>query len=351
MVIKNWSALETRQVGTKGQTIPTSLIIAAFFGFLLVVYLIIESGVAQIVHAMLVIGWWLLPITLYHLVPLTFSALSWRELLPVSSRPDVINVIWIRWIRESINALLPVAAIGGDIASVRLAHLRGVPSTQAAASMVVDTTVGVVTQLIFVVAGVGLLLIRSTERSALVVAASILISTGVLLVAIAAFVVVQHRGLFAGSANLARRLLPERWLSAFAASASAIDEAVVAAYRSGWGILRAHLLRLVGWAAGAGEIWLVMQSLGHPVGTVDAFILESLGSGVRAAVFMVPGALGALEASFVLFGALFGMPAETALAMSLSKRVRELALGLPGLFVWHWIEGRNFLRRREPEPR
>jgi uncharacterized membrane protein YbhN (UPF0104 family) len=66
---------------------------------------------------------------------------------------------------------------------------------------------------------------------------------------------------------------------------------------------------------------------------------------------MIPGALGALEASFVLFGALFGMPAETALAMSLSKRVRELALGLPGLFVWHWIEGHNFLRRREPKSR
>jgi putative membrane protein len=351
MVIKNWSALKTRQVRTRGQSIPISLIIAAFFGFLLVVYLIIASGAAQVVHAMLVIGWWLLPITLYHLVPLTFSALSWRELLPVSSRPDTINVIWIRWIRESINSLLPVAAIGGDIASVRLAHQQGVPSAQAAASMVVDTTVGVVTQLIFVVAGVGMLLMRSTERSALVVAGSILISTSVLLVAIAAFVVVQHRGLFAGCANLARRLLPGRWLSAFAASASAVDEAVVAAYRSGWGILRAHLLRLVGWAAGAGEIWLVMQSLGHPVGTVDAFILESLGAGVRAAVFVVPGALGALEASFVLFGALFGMPAETALAMSLSKRVRELALGLPGLFVWHWIEGHKFLRRHEPEPR
>jgi putative membrane protein len=351
MVIKNWSALETRHVQTRGQIIPISLIIAAFFGFLLVVYLIIASGAAQVAHAMLVIGWWLLPITLYHLVPLTFSALSWRELLPVSSRPEASNIIWIRWIRESINSLLPVAAIGGDIASVRLAQLQGVPSTQAAASMVVDTTVGVVTQLIFVIAGVGMLLTRSTERNALVVAGSVLISTGVLLVAITAFIVVQHRGLFAGSAKLACRLVPERWMSAFAVRASAIDDAVVSAYRSGWSILRAHLLRLVGWAVGAGEIWLVMQSLGHPVGTVDAFVLESLGAGVRAAVFMVPGALGALEASFVLFGALFGMPAETALAMSLSKRVRELALGLPGLFVWHWVEAHYLLRGREPNPR
>ncbi|MGB6350929.1 MAG: lysylphosphatidylglycerol synthase domain-containing protein, partial [Pseudolabrys sp.] len=129
--------------------------------------------------------------------------------------------------------------------------------------------------------------------------------------------------------------------------ASAIDDAVVATYRNRFAFLRANLLRLVGWAAGTGEIWLVMQFLGQPLGVLDAFILESLSSGVRAAAFMVPGALGALEGGFVLFGALFGLPAETALAISLSKRVRELILGLPGLFVWHWIEGHYLLRRSE----
>ena len=315
------------------------------------VYLVIESGAAQVAHAMGVIGWWLLPITLFHLVPLSFSALSWRQLISPSSSPGTVTLIWIRWIRDSINSLLPVAGIGGDIASVRLAHLQGVPGAQAAASMVVDTTIGVATQLIFVMSGVGLLLMRSTERSALLLAWVVLIGTGVFIALIAAFVLVQHRGLFVGFTNLARRLVAEKWLSAFAASASAIDDAVAAAYRSGWSILRATILRLIGWAAGAGEIWLVMQSLGHPLGMLDAFTLESLSSGVRVATFMVPGALGALEGGFILFGALFGLPAQTALAISLSKRVRELALGLPGLFVWHWIEGHYLLRRSESKAR
>jgi uncharacterized membrane protein YbhN (UPF0104 family) len=66
---------------------------------------------------------------------------------------------------------------------------------------------------------------------------------------------------------------------------------------------------------------------------------------VRAVAFMVPGALGVLEASYIVFGGLFGLSAETALALSLSKRVRELALGVPGLMVWQWIEGRHLLRR------
>ena len=329
-----------------------SLIIGGACGFLLVVYLIIASGAADVAHSMLVIGWWLLPITLFHLVPLALSALSWRELLPPPSRPHVITIFCIRWIRESINSLLPVASIGGDIAGARLSRLRGVPGVQAAASMVVDTTIGAATQLIFVMSGAALLLLmRSTERSAVVVASTVLIGTGVFFVAIAAFIMCQHRGLFGGSAKLARRLLPQQWLSVVAAGASAIDDAVVASYRAGSVILGAGVLRLIAWVVEAGEIWLVMQALGQPVGILDALILESLSSGVRAAAFMLPGGLGALEGGLVLVGALFGLPADTALAISLSKRVRELALGVPGLLVWHWIEGHYLLRRSEPEAR
>jgi putative membrane protein len=323
------------------------VIIAALCGFLLVVYLIIASGAADVAHAMLVIGWWLVPISLFHLIPFSFSALSWRELYPVAARPHAITLVWIRWIRESINSLLPVAGVGGDIASVRLARMRGVPGAQAAACMVVDITVGAATQLIFVMSGVALLLLRSTERSTLVVVSAMLIGTAILAAGITAFVMCQHRGLFVGSAKLARRLLPKAWLSEFTAGASAIDAAVLAAYRAGPRMLRAGVLRLIGWAAGAGEIWLVLQALGQPLGVIDAFILESLGSGVRAAAFMLPGALGALEGGLVLFGALFGLPADTALAISLSKRVRELAWGVPGLFVWHWIEGHYLLRRND----
>jgi putative membrane protein len=235
--------------------------------------------------------------------------------------------------------------LGGDIAGARLAYQRGVPGAQAAASMVVDTTVGVTTQLIFVVAGTTLLIIR--EHAAAPAARALLIAIGVLAAAVATFVRLQYRSMFFRFANLARRLSHGKRTSDFAGSASAIDEVVLATYRRGFALLRANLLRLVAWAAGAGEIWLVMYFLSRPIGTTDAFVLESLTSGVRAVAFMVPGALGAFEGGFVLFGALLGLPAEMALAVSLSKRVRELLLGLPGLLVWQTVEGRYLLGRGE----
>jgi putative membrane protein len=297
---------------------------------------------------MLVLGWSLAPITLFRLVPMSLDALSWRQLLPVSSRPNVFGMVWMRWIRESINALLPVAGVGGDIAGARLVHQRGVPGAKAAAAMVVDVTVGAATQLIFVLAGVMLLLARSSAHAAVPVAWAMLTGIVVFVVAIATFVLVQHNNVFLVLSRLARRVAPAKWLADLTGGASAVDDAVVAAYRRGF-VSRASLLRLIAWAAGAGEVWLVTHFLGRTFSLTDAFVLESLGSGVEMAAFMAPGALGAREGAFILFGALFGLPADVALAISLAKRVRELALGLPGLVAWQWVEGRRFIRRAPSE--
>jgi putative membrane protein len=322
-----------------------SLIIAWLLGLTLVVYLIVLSGAEDVAHGMLQVGWGLFPITLFHIVPLLLSALSWRDLLPRSSHLGVVSVTWIRWIRESVNALLPVAGVGGDLVCARLAHWHGVPGAQAAASMVVDVTIGAATQLFFVMIGVVLLLTHATQPAALAVAWAALIGIGIFLVAITLLLLFQRRRMFSVSAKLAGGLLRNERLSRIAGGAAAIDDAVLAIYRARFAFCRACLVRLVGWAAGTGEIWLLVQFLGQPMGVIDAFILESLGAGVRAAAFMVPGALGVLEGSFVVFGALFGLPAETALTISLSRRVRELALGVPGLIVWQWVEGRRALRR------
>jgi hypothetical protein len=299
--------------------IPTSLIVAGFFGFLLVVFLIVDSGAGEVARAMLVLGWWLAPITLFHLVPLFLDAVSWRELIPQPSRPNLFSVAWIRWIRESISTLLPVAGVGGDVAAARLANQQGVPGVQAAASMVVDITVAAAAQIVFVIGGVALLAARSSDRA---IVAALLIGVAIFAAAVAAFVLIQHRSMFI-----------------------VLDDAVVATYRRGFAFLLSNLLRLAGLVAGAGEIWLVMYFLMRPFSVTDALILESLSSGVRAAAFMVPGALGVFEGGLVAFGALFGLPADISLAISLAKRVRELALGLPGLAVWQWVEGHHLLRR------
>jgi hypothetical protein len=67
-------------------------------------------------------------------------------------------------------------------------------------------------------------------------------------------------------------------------------------------------------------------------------ILESARLAIRGAAFLVPGAVGVQEGGYILPGNLLGIPSEMALALSLVRRVRELALGIPGLIAWHLIE-------------
>jgi uncharacterized membrane protein YbhN (UPF0104 family) len=87
----------------------------------------------------------------------------------------------------------------------------------------------------------------------------------------------------------------------------------------------------VGWLVGTGEVFLILQLLGHPVSWVTALLLESLGQAIRGAAFAIPGALGVQEGGYLLLAPFAGLSPDSALALSLAKRSRELLLGLPGL--------------------
>ena len=54
----------------------------------------------------------------------------------------------------------------------------------------------------------------------------------------------------------------------------------------------------------------------------------------------VPAAIGVQEAGYAMLAPLFGLPAEMGVAVSLLKRAREIALGVPALLYWQaWRAG------------
>jgi hypothetical protein len=85
--------------------------------------------------------------------------------------------------------------------------------------------------------------------------------------------------------------------------------------------------------------------MGYPVTVSEAVIIESLTQAVRGAAFAVPGALGAQEGGLIVLCAIFDVPPEAALALSLVKRIPDLVLGIPGLLAWQAIEGWHFYER------
>ena len=60
---------------------------------------------------------------------------------------------------------------------------------------------------------------------------------------------------------------------------------------------------------------------------------------------MIPGGLGVQEGGYLMVGNMLGIPPEASLALSLSRRARELAFGVPALLVWPALEGRYHWRK------
>lgn len=318
-------------------------LLAAALGLGLALGLILWQGVDPILRGLREAGWGLVPVALYYLVPTALDARGWQVLLDPGERPGFATFLWMRWIRDGVNRLLPVAQVGGDLVGARLLMQWGVPGAVAGASIVVDITLALVAQLLFTGLGLALLLVFAEARAVFWGALAALAAGTAL---IAGFVFAQHRGLFhtllrwiAGMAGGG-----ERWIEAMG-GARRLDAAVRALYTDRDRTIRSTAWRLAAWIAGAGEVWLAMHFIGHPVTAGEALLIESLGQAVRNIGFTVPGALGVQEGGYMLLTALLGLGPETGLILSLVKRVRELALGVPALVSWQWTEGRRWRAR------
>jgi uncharacterized membrane protein YbhN (UPF0104 family) len=91
-------------------------------------------------------------------------------------------------------------------------------------------------------------------------------------------------------------------------------------------------------------LWFTLYLLGHPPSVLEAILLESLVQAVQSASFIVPAGLGIQEGAFVLFGAATGLSTDMALALSLTRRLRQVGFGVPALLSWQWMEGGRLRR-------
>jgi len=130
-----------------------------------------------------------------------------------------------------------------------------------------------------------------------------------------------------------------------------LQEALMTCYRSQGRVALAVLYHLVSWLLGGVEVCLALHFLGHDVGIGPGMVIESIGQALKTAGFAVPGALGIQEGGYIIVCMVFGLSPEVAISLSLMKRLREVALGLPGLIIWQFDEGRTGADRTESVPR
>jgi putative membrane protein len=275
-------------------------------------------------------------------VELAGAGLGWWIIVPASARCPLYACVWVRFIREAINALLPVAQVGGEIAGGRVMTFFGIAGEVAGATILVDILMQAVTLLLFTFVGIGVLATVVADRALI---GSLAAGTAILGLALAGFFAAQRFG----GAKLFDRLLmalaAKLGWSSLAIRASLHDN-LVRIYADLPRLAAAMVVHLGVWFVGVFEVLVALRLMGFPIGYGEALAIESVGQAVRAAAFLMPGALGVQEAGFIAVCAVYGIPAPAALALSLVKRVPDLTLGVPFLFVWHAHESRALMRRR-----
>ena len=308
-----------------------SALLGLSVGVALFVAVLVWQGIDDVSEALRRAGWGIIAIALLHLPPLWADATGWRHLIPARQQPRRRTMIRARWIGESINDLLPVLQMGGNVVKARLIALRGVPVSKAGASVVVDVTLVVLTQILFTLFGLGVLAPSLGRGKSLLV---VLVGSAIMAILLGGFYVAQRRGFFGFVARVSRRLLSGPEWESVSRGASEIDDEVLKLYNERRAVIASACWHMLAWLLGIAEVWVALRLLGQPVDVRTALLFESLGQAIRTGAFAVPGALGIQEGGYVLVGSALGISPGAALGLSLARRVRELLLGLPGLAVW-----------------
>jgi putative membrane protein len=307
-------------------------------GLVLFVVLLASQGLTNVMATLSVAGWGLILVALFHLLPLWLDALAIRVLFTRGKGGTLRDALFTRWAGESASGLMPAGQIGGPVLMARHLAFRGMPMQDAAAAITVSTTMQTFSQIAFAVFGVVLLGAQKSGNSEHALSTSALVASAVLGVQVVGFYLMQRRGLYGKVTRVARRFGGKRDWSQAVTQAESIDLAVQGVYRRGGAVLASFALNLIGWLVGTGEVYLILLLIGHETTWVNALLLESLGQAIRGAAFIIPGALGVQEGGYLLLAPIAGLSPDSALALSLAKRAREILLGLPGLLYLHFSE-------------
>ena len=325
-------------------------ILAFILGLAAVAVLVAWQGFGAVATALADLGWGILLMMPFYALFLALGTASWRMVFVSGRAPDFWPAALAIWIGASVNVLLPVATIGGEVAKARVLTRFGIQGLEAGGSVVVDTTVQALSLVLWGMVGLVVLLGVSTGTEVPVAALAVLV---VFAIGIAAFIGLQRAGMFGHLARIVGGLVPALAFDGAMRGAAGLDANVRALYAQPWRVIGATALRLLARVAMVGEVWVAAAMMGQAITVWDAVMLKSLSMALRGIAFVVPGGLGVQEGAFIVIGTIVGLPAELTLALSLATRAREILSSIPALLVWRRLEGATLaalLSRRGESP-
>ena len=309
-----------------GVTGATTLV--AWFGFDRVAHAILSVGMAGFAA-----------FCAWQLVVMAVMGAGWWVVVPPGQRRPLPVFVWGRMVRDSAAACLPFSPVGGFAIGARAVTLQGVSWAVSAVSTVVDLTAEFAAEIVFALGGL-VVIVGRTPDPAIARPAEI----GIVIAAAATLGILKlQRGVASIFVKLGKRLLGQWFAGGEQDGISSVE--LTAMYGDTARLALCTFAHALGWIGKGLGNWIAFRLLGSDLDLMGGLAIEGLLHIMMASAILIPGYAGVQEAGYVALGSVFGVPPEISLGVSLVRRGRDIAIGIPILLVWQFIEVRNLKGR------
>ncbi len=319
-----------------------SVVFKVFRLLFLCVGLFLLWGVVQkigwyaILHEIVKLNFWFLPILLIGFLWYLAYTEAWQNILKIQGNDIPFWPLFRAKIScDTVTTMTPANFLGGD--TMRIYQLRKavLNVTSVAATVVVDRTINsiAIVVVIFFGAIIAFLTIPGLPIQVSIGIPLFLLTTSSMILF---FMIRQHRGLFRSVLNLAQKLhIAKKWVQKYQGKAQELDEQVSSLYKKSqkvfWIALFFHVL---GRLLGVLEVYCIGKTIEADFTITVALLLATLSPIINMAFTFIPGALGIMEGAYSAILYLLGMDPAIGLTIQIVKRIRAgLWLGLGLLFI------------------
>lgn len=318
-------------------------------GFIVLFVLIYKVGPSNIYQHLSLLKWKMLFLLLPYPLVFVLDTLGWKYSFK-ERKTKFRDLFSVRLAGEAVNAIIPSANFAGEPVKAYLLKQYNIPMVDGLASVVISRTIMTITQIIFVMLGVGFLLFKLNITGSGLASSVAIVLLGIPI--IFSIIMIQKRGFFTLLLRLLRVLrLRIRYIEERESRLRELDEKILLFYNHNKkDFYLSFTYYFLGWIAGMIEVFLILYLLGIPVDLVSTYIIESLSTVAKGVTSFIPGSIGGQEGGIIVIFKSLGLSASIALTFGILRRMRELIWISFGLFLlskleWGVAEKENVTRR------
>ncbi len=274
---------------------------------------------------------WLIAIA--HIPTLYFDSLAWLTLTS-KNKLSLSKAFLITWISQTSGKFMPTGNVTGEFVRFFLAKQSGQNVTEASSTVLVDLFVA--TFSLFIVGFLSFIYLASNFSMVFSENDILYFIVGLLIILVASFLffIFIRKRIFSKLLRFSSKRVFFKIDKKKIYTLFRLDLALYKLSFHKHKLIKALFYRLIGWFAGALEIYIFFWIIGIDAKLPDVILIETVTATIRSLAFFIPAGLGVQEFAFVMIGEFLGFNGVISFSIAIGRRLREIMVGLPAIVAW-----------------